>query len=87
MKRILITSTDLMMIQFLLPHVRNLNEKGYTIELACSEVGDRLNEVRDKVGTYVKAIHKVRLRRNPLSIRTSRAMVICNILWTMVIMT
>lgn len=68
MKRILITSTDLMMIQFLLPHVRNLNEKGYTIELACSEVGDRLNEVRDKVGTYVKAIHKVRLRRNPLSI-------------------
>lgn len=67
MKRILITSTDLMMVQFLLPHVMNLYEHGYELELACSEVGGRLNEVRDKIGGYVKAIHEVRLRRNPLS--------------------
>lgn len=67
MKRILITSTDLMMIQFLLPHVKNLCENGYEVELACSEVGNRLKEVREKVRGLVKVVHEVRLRRNPLS--------------------
>ena len=67
MKRILITSTDLMMVQFLLPHVKNLSENGFEIELACSEVGSRLNEVKEKIGNCVKAIHEIRLRRNPLA--------------------
>lgn len=67
MKRILITSTDLMMVQFLLPHVKNLSENGYEVEVACSEVGNRLNEVREKVKDYVKAVHEIRLRRSPLS--------------------
>lgn len=67
MKRILITSTDLMMIQFLLPHVKNLSEKGYEVELACSEVGGRLDEIREKIGQYAKTIHEVRLHRSPLS--------------------
>ena len=34
MKKILITSTDLMMIQFLVPHVRYLSENGYAVEIA-----------------------------------------------------
>ena len=38
-KRILVTSTDLMMVQFLLPHIRNLFENGYVVEVACSDVG------------------------------------------------
>lgn len=67
MKRILITSTDLMMVQFLLPHVKNLSENGYEVELACSEVGGRLAEVREKAKGYAKAVHEVRLRRSPLS--------------------
>lgn len=67
MKRILITSTDLMMVQFLLPHVKNLRENGYEVELACSEVGGRLAEVREKAKDYVKEVHEVRLRRSPLS--------------------
>ena len=68
MKRILITSTDLMMVQFLLPHVRNLYDNGYEVELACSDVGGRLNEVRERAGDITKAIHSVRLSRNPLSL-------------------
>lgn len=72
MKRILITSTDLMMVQFLMPHVKNLSERGYEVILACSEVGDRLNEVREKIGRYVKAIYVVRLRRSPLSLTNFR---------------
>ena len=65
-KRILITSTDLMMVQFLIPHVINLSENGYCVEVACSEVGGRLEEVRQKLNGYVAAVHQVRLYRSPL---------------------
>ena len=39
-KKILVTSTDLMMIQFLVPHIRNLAEHGYEVDVACSDAGD-----------------------------------------------
>lgn len=67
-KKMLITSTDLMMIQFLVPHVVNLTENGYEVEIACSEVGDRMDEVREKLKNHVKAIHVVRLVRSPASL-------------------
>lgn len=91
MKKILITSTDLMMVQFLMPHVKNLSERGYEVILACSEVGGRLNEVREKIGRYVKAIYVVRLRRSPLSLTNFRGYkdmkvvmenAHCDIIWT-----
>ena len=66
-KRILVTSTDLMMIQFLVPHVRNLAEHGYEVEIACSEVGGRMKEVWEKLKSHTKAIHTVRLVRSPAS--------------------
>ena len=46
MKRLLLTCTDLMAIQFLVPHVKYLSEHGFSVELACSEVGGRLQELR-----------------------------------------
>ena len=52
-KRMLITSTDLMMIQFLVPHVVNLAENGYEVEIACSEVGGRMDEVRENGGSIL----------------------------------
>jgi glycosyltransferase EpsD len=67
-KKILITSTDLMMIQFLIPHVINISECGFDVEIACSEVGNRMNEVREKLKDFVNAIYIVRLRRSPVSI-------------------
>lgn len=66
-KRILITSTDLMMVQFLVPHVINLSENGFHVEIACSNVGDRVEEIRSKLKNYVKKIHIVRLKRSPLA--------------------
>lgn len=66
-KRILITSTDLMMIQFLVPHVQNLAEHGYEVEIACSDVGGRMEEVKNKLENYVKAVHVVRLVRSPVT--------------------
>lgn len=66
-KRILVTSTDLMMVQFLLPHIINLSENGYEVEIACSVVGGRIDEIREKLNGYIKKIHTVRLVRSPLN--------------------
>lgn len=65
-KRILITCTDSMMKQFLEPHVINLAEHGYEVEIACSEVLNRMAEVREDLGRYVK-IHQLSMQRSPLS--------------------
>ncbi len=66
-KRILVTSTDLMMVQFLVPHVINLSESGFHVEIACSNVGGRVEEICSKLNNYVKKIHIVRLKRSPLA--------------------
>lgn len=67
-KRILVTSTDLMMVQFLIPHVMNLSQNGFEVEIACSDVGGRTAEIRKKLDGYVNAMHIVRLHRSPLSL-------------------
>lgn len=67
-KRILVTSTDLMMVQFLVSHVINLSEHGFEVEIACSDVGGRMADVREKLKGYVKAVHVVRLIRSPVSL-------------------
>lgn len=64
-KKLLITSTDLMMIQFLVPHVNYLSEHGYDVTIACSDVGNRMDEIKEKVSGDVKVL-TVRLVRNPL---------------------
>ncbi len=69
MKKLLITSTELMMIQFLVPHVKYLAENGFEVEIACSEVGGRLEDVRQALEGVVKKIHVLRLERSPLSPR------------------
>ena len=67
-KRVLVTSTDLMMVQFLVPHVINLSQNGFEVEIACSNVGERVEEIREKLDGYIKAFHIVRLHRSPLSL-------------------
>ena len=67
-KRVLITSTELMMIQFLAPHVENLSENGFEIDLACSNVGGRINEVYTLLEESTKNIFEVNLQRSPLSL-------------------
>ena len=65
-KRILITCTDSMMKQFLEPHVRNLAGNGYDMEIACSEVLNRMTEVREDLGEYAR-IHLLHLKRSPMA--------------------
>jgi hypothetical protein len=45
MKKILVTSTDIMMIQFLIPHVMYLPDSGYQVETACSDISGRIDEI------------------------------------------
>ena len=66
MKRVLLTCTDLMTIQFMVPHIRYLAENGFCVDLACSVVGDRLDDVKNAVGDVAK-IHTLRLERSPFS--------------------
>lgn len=66
MKRLLLTCTDLMTIQFMIPHIRYLSENGYSVDLACSVVGDRLEDIKNAVGDIAK-IHVIRLVRSPFS--------------------
>lgn len=51
MKRILISSTDVMMYLFLLPHVRGLANNNYHVDVACSSAGEYKNEGYDE---YIK---------------------------------
>ena len=67
-KKILVTSTDLMMIQFLVPHILNLSQNGYEVSIACSNVGGRMQEVKEKLQASTKAIYTVRLHRSPVCI-------------------
>ena len=64
MKRVLLTCTDLMTIQFMVPLIRYLAENGFNVELACSVVGDMLEDVKNAVGDVAK-IHTLRLQRSP----------------------
>ncbi|MBE5958655.1 MAG: glycosyltransferase family 4 protein [Lachnospiraceae bacterium] len=66
-KKILITSTDLMMIQFLIPHIVHLSQNGFDVEIACSEVGGRMVEVKKAVEGYAEKVHMVNLVRSPIS--------------------
>ena len=68
-KRLLITSTDLMMVQFLVPHVRNLAEYGFEVEIACSDVSGCSAEIRESLGNSVKAVYTVSLDRSPVAVR------------------
>lgn len=56
MKRLLLTCTDLMALQFLVPHVKYLSQNDFTVELACSDVGGRLDELRDELHGIAKCI-------------------------------
>lgn len=69
MKKLLITSTELMMIQFLVPHVKYLSENGFRVEIACSNVGGRMEDVRSALEGVVDKIHVLRLERSPVNPR------------------
>lgn len=68
MKKILVTSTDLMMVQFLLPHIENLCNNGFIVDIACSNVGNRIDEITKKIGHIIRNLFVVNLHRSPFKL-------------------
>ena len=71
-KKILVTSTDLMMIQFLVPHIRNLAEHGYEVDVACSDAGGYACTIEKILNGTAGKVHIVSLVRSPLSLKNIR---------------
>ena len=69
MKKILLTCTDLMAIQFFTEHIKFWHEKGYYVDLVCSPVGERVNELIEFFGSIENSsIRTVALSRSPFKI-------------------
>lgn len=69
-KKILFSCTELMALQFMLPHLKYLKERGNHVELLCSNVGNRVDELRQKLAIdYSIPLHVVSLKRSPFSVR------------------
>lgn len=68
MKKILVTSTDVMMAQFLIPHIEYLVQSGYEVDVACSKVQGFEDEVYDRLHGIAKVFF-VELKRSPVSMK------------------
>ncbi len=69
MKKILLTCTDLMAIQFFTEHIKFWHDKGYHVDLVCSPVGERVNELVDFLNGFENSsIRTVALSRNPFKL-------------------
>lgn len=69
MKKILLTCTDLMAVQFFTEHIKFWHENGYCVDLACSPVGGRVNELVEFLdGIRNSSIKTVALNRSPFKI-------------------
>ncbi len=68
-RKILFTCTDLMTVQFLLPHIVHQYQQGHHVELLCSNVGNRVEDIIEQLRQEggIK-VHVVSLRRSPASL-------------------
>lgn len=68
-KKILITATELNLIQFWVSHIEKLIQAGYHVDLVCSHVGGKLNELKDALGNAGNPkLTVVDLKRSPVSV-------------------
>ena len=69
MKRILLTCTDLMAIQFFTEHIKYWTENHYLVDLICSPVGGRMEELKQFfINEPSVTIREVALCRSPFSL-------------------
>jgi len=65
-KIMVITTLDNMIWNFLIPHIKFLQEQGNTVECVCAKSGFWFDELKDKYGLKV---HEIDFTRNPISIK------------------
>ncbi len=69
MKKILLTCTDLMAVQFFTEHIRYWHEKGYCVDLVCSPVDGRVNDLVNFFSDIKNgSIKTVALNRSPFKL-------------------
>lgn len=69
-KVLVVTTTDNMIWQFLLPHIEDLTKNGNVVECACAETGFWFKELEDK---YNLTMRKIDFPRSPLSTKTLKS--------------
>lgn len=68
MKKILLTCTDLMAIQFFTEHISHWVQSGYCVHLACSAVGGRLEDIKELYKDEKNvSVSVLSLQRSPFS--------------------
>ena len=71
-ERILVVcTTDSMIWNFLIPHIKKLQNDGYSVECACSITGSFFDDLRSEYGFVM---HQVDFARSPYSFRNLRAL-------------
>ena len=69
-KIVVISTTDNMIWQFLLPHIRHLQDLGNVVECVCNKTGFWFDELKEKHGLVV---HQIDFGRNPLKLQNLKA--------------
>ncbi len=66
----MLATTDNMIWQFLLPHIKYLQEQGNAVECVCARTGFWFEELKEKHGL---TMHEIDFGRNPISIKNMKA--------------
>lgn len=69
-KIMMLATTDNMIWQFLLPHIKYLQDKGNTVECVCARTGFWFDELQDK---YRLKCHEINFQRNPIKPQNIKA--------------
>ena len=64
-KIVVVATTDNMIWQFLIPHIKHLQELGNEVECVCAKTGFWFDELREKYGFVM---HNISFTRNPISL-------------------
>ncbi|MCD8025721.1 MAG: glycosyltransferase [Clostridiales bacterium] len=67
-KKILLTATELHLSQFWAPHIKNFIDNGYSVDIVCSNVSNKLDILKNKLGDLPVSIDVVDLARSPFRI-------------------
>ncbi|MBQ3048280.1 MAG: glycosyltransferase [Clostridia bacterium] len=65
-KILVIATTDNMIWQFLLPHIKHLQSRGNTVECVCAKTGFWFDDIKAQTGVNV---FNIDFKRNPISLK------------------
>lgn len=67
-KKILITATELHLSQFWVPHIENFINHGFSVDIICSNVSNKVDLLNQKLGDLPVTIDVVDLARSPFKL-------------------